>query len=444
MKKIGITTTVSIALLCLFLCTPALADYNFDGWPVETGVNGTVNGGVFIDYEPWDGERTLTGNFEVPNGSVKWACLYTGVWGTTETSEGWVNVTFNGIADRNGLGPIHLQGENDTNPNVWCTTHGKHWMFYNVTDLVNAGSTNTATTSKINATVGGFDGRVYGIVLVVVYEGGDNPKELQYWINDGHDALRYAYATWPPVVHDAGTTDFAGTVDTCNVTSANLTVVHLTAYEDSDTCIKGCCDKCLKFNAQELNTSMIDTNTFELNLWDVTKYVNSLDNTAWYTRVDDDCCDNFISVTNAILVLEITRDGPFDTGSSVNPYPSISGTHNGTIEVEHNITINAMYTYSCPGTGGHTELVKIWNETTGDCAEAHWDGYNGDYHNISFNRALTLQKGVIYNYTIQTGSYPQIHHLEEVTVGCATIRCTKFTDANGQEYDCWIPAFKLY
>ena len=63
---------------------------------------------------------------------------------------------------------------------MWCSGNGKNWIYYNVTDLVSAGAENTATTTKINATVGDFDGRVYGIVLVVVYEGGDNPKDIQY------------------------------------------------------------------------------------------------------------------------------------------------------------------------------------------------------------------------------------------------------------------------
>jgi hypothetical protein len=169
MKKIDMAAIGTIAMFaCLLLCTPALANYNFDGSPVETRTSGTVNGGVFIDYVPWDEQTTLTGNFNVPNGNIAWARLYTGIWGGKPEYVGWVNVTFNGVHDSNGLGPIHLQGQNDVNPNVWCSGNGKHWMYYDVTGLVNNGI-NTATTTKINETVGTFDGRVYGIVLVVVY-----------------------------------------------------------------------------------------------------------------------------------------------------------------------------------------------------------------------------------------------------------------------------------
>ena len=262
--------------------------YNFDGFPVETRVHGTVNGGVFIDYEPWAGTATLTGNFDAPKGDVKWARLYTGIWGGTEDYAGWVNVSFNGVYGTNGLGPIHLQGKNDVNPNVWCSGHGKYWIYNDVTDLVNAGATNTATVSKINATVGSFDGRVYGIVLVVVYEGGDNPKDIQYWINDGSDGLNYV----TPL--NEGTTYFEGAVDTGIVNDAKLTMVHLTGYDPS-------CTNCLKFNDNPLDTNVVDTNTFELNTWDVKSYLMSSGNNAWYSRGGDP----YVSVCNAILVLEM-------------------------------------------------------------------------------------------------------------------------------------------
>ncbi|NMX20990.1 hypothetical protein C5S30_00835 [ANME-1 cluster archaeon GoMg4] len=429
MKKIVVATVVAIALSCLLLCTPALANYNYDGFPVETRACGNVNGGVFIDYVPWDGTTNLTLTTKVPNGTVKWARLYVGVWGGTEGDEGWVNVTFNGVYDGNGLGPIHLQGKNDNNSNVWCSGHGKHWMYYTVTNLTTAGSTNVANYSVINGTLDTtYGGRCYGIVLVVVYEGGDNPKNIQYWINDGSDGLHAG--PWPPE-HDPGTTDFDGTVDIANVTRANLTMVHLTAYDPT-------CSNCLRFNDNSLNTSMVDSNTFELNSWDVTGYVASSGNNAWYNRSED----GSVSITNAILVLEREQPDFFDTRSPGNPYPSIPGTHNGTLEVYKDMTISKMYTYPCAGTGGHTESVKIWNGTTENCAEAHWDGYKGDYHNIPFN--ITLKKGVVYNYIIRTGSYPQIHHREELPADGGIIRCAKFTDVNGKEYDNLIPAIKLY
>ena len=435
--KKGKTTclTIGVTIALVFLITPTMAYYNFSGWPVVSRTNGTVNGGVFIDYEPWDGSKDLSLSTLVPNGTVRVAYLYTGIWGGTENYHGWVNVTFNNVTDCNGLGPVHLQGKNDTNQHVWCTTHGKHWMFYNVTNLTDAGIVNTVRVRKNNETAGAFDGRVYGIILIVVYEGGDNPKNTQYWINDGNDALHYDAPVWPPVgERNTGTTGFAGTeVDWGNVTRANLTILWLTAYDPPYS-------EGLKFNDIILDTSMITSNTFDIHTWDVTNYVASSGNGAWYTRGDD----TFINVPNVILVLESDPTDRLDTGSPEHPYPSIAGIHNGTLTVTNTMTINTMYTYHCAGTGGHTEFVRIWNETTGDCAEAHWDGYRGDYLNISFNRTFTLQKGVTYNYTIQTGSYPQILHETSKQVTGGTLTCTKFVDANGEEHDNWIPAFNLY
>ena len=132
-----------------------------------------------------------------------------------------------------------------------------------------------------------------------------------------------------------------------------------------------------------------------------------------------------------------------DTGESSNPYPSISGTHNGTIRPYHDIVVSNLYTYPCAGTGGHTEYVKIWNSKTGWNVTATWNGYTGDWHNISFNSSFTLYANETYNYTIRTGSYPQIIHAQfhNATGGVIT---SEFVDINGRRHEGWIPAVKLH
>jgi len=132
----------------------------------------------------------------------------------------------------------------------------------------------------------------------------------------------------------------------------------------------------------------------------------------------------------------------FDTGAPSNPYPSIAGTHNGTIKPNQTITVNKLYTYPCPGTGGHTEYARIWNSSLD--VNATWNGYVDDWHNISFNEPFTLVKDEVYNYTIRTGSYPQIIHARSKPVTGGLINCTTFTDANGKNYNNWIPAIRLY
>lgn len=60
-----------------------------------------------------------------------------------------------------------------------------------------------------------------------------------------------------------------------------------------------------------------------------------------------------------LLEREITGERPvfFDTGPGT--YPSISGTHNGTITPNVTIEVSKLYTYPCSGTGGHSEHVTI-------------------------------------------------------------------------------------
>jgi len=106
------------------------------------------------------------------------------------------------------------------------------------------------------------------------------------------------------------------------------------------------------------------------------------------------------------------------------------------------MTIQKVYIYPCPGTGGHTEYV--WIHGNGLNESASWSGYSGDWHNVTFSEFLSLESGKTYNYTVVTGSYPLIHHTEELEVASGIIRCTEFVDANGNVYNDWIPAIRLY
>jgi len=146
-----------------------------------------------------------------------------------------------------------------------------------------------------------------------------------------------------------------------------------------------------------------------------------------------------------IMRINITEYQPtaiFDTGAPANPYPSIAGTHYGTITPNKTIIATKLYTYACEGTGGHTEYARIWNETWE--ANATWEGYAGDWHNISFDKTVVLLAGEIYFYEIRTGSYPQIHHTDALLTANGWINCTEFKDVNGRVYHDWIPAIKLF
>jgi len=131
----------------------------------------------------------------------------------------------------------------------------------------------------------------------------------------------------------------------------------------------------------------------------------------------------------------------FDTGTGT--YPSIAGTHNGTITTNVTIEVSQLYTYPCEGTGGHTEHVIIRNESGVIIAETDWNGYQVDGHNITFDVPFELVANATYDYTIRTGSYPQIIHADSKAVAGGTITCDTFVDTNGNEYEDWIPAIRF-
>jgi parallel beta-helix repeat protein len=130
----------------------------------------------------------------------------------------------------------------------------------------------------------------------------------------------------------------------------------------------------------------------------------------------------------------------FDTGAGT--YPSISGTHTGTITPSCTINVSTVYTYPCAGTGGHTESIKLYNGTT-VIANGTWNGYVGDWHNITITPSVTLYKDLEYSYTIVTGSYPQIIHASSKAVPGGMITCTEFVDVNGKRHEDWVPAIRL-
>jgi len=157
-----------------------------------------------------------------------------------------------------------------------------------------------------------------------------------------------------------------------------------------------------------------------------------------YTLEADDGDGNADTATVEILA----QFSIFDTEKSENPYPSICGTHNGTITPSCNINVSRLYTYPCVGTGGHTEFIKLF-ENDALIANGTWNGYKDDWHNVTITPSVTLQAGHTYNYTIVMGSYPQIIHETPFNATGGTITCTSFEDANGKVHYDWIPAIRL-
>jgi len=273
-------------VVCMFVF-PAMADYDYDGFDLTTATNGTVNGEVYVGgghgVPPTTdlNNNTHTQNYTVPSGTVKFARLYVGIWGGTETYNGSLQTVFNG----NDLGTLTLEGAYDSNANVWCTGYGVYWINYDVTSLtLNGFNTATATTNKISS---GFDGRAYGIILVAVVEN-TGKTQVQYWINDGHRNLNYA------TPFDNTTTLFSGTITDPDNMSAILTTAYLTGDSgegdtlqfNSGSAINDAADGC---GSDEWGNSWCAA--FDIDSWDLADYgcsiLQTTGNSATFDRVDD-------------------------------------------------------------------------------------------------------------------------------------------------------------
>jgi parallel beta-helix repeat protein len=158
-------------------------------------------------------------------------------------------------------------------------------------------------------------------------------------------------------------------------------------------------------------------------------------------------------ITSVFVVLAFgtvgeSASGPtecFDTG--LGSYPSIPGTHNGTITPSQTITVSTLYTHPSPGTGGHAESIEIY-ENGVLLASGTWNGYRGDWRNITVHNVtgvpyVTLLTDHKYNYTIRTGSYPQIIHFDLLPTTGGVITCTDFTNTDGEIDNDWISAVRL-
>jgi archaellum component FlaF (FlaF/FlaG flagellin family) len=184
---------------------PASAYWNETGFPLEDHLvaQGTVNGSVYVGgghgkAGALDYTTPYTELFEVPPGDVKFARLYTGGMLCSKTGATWLNMTLNGES----LGNLTIEGNSDTNPNVYMYDTGSGaWIYYDITNEVISGAVNNATLygdafyDDAGKKLGYGTKYIYGIVMVVVYEDLDKPV-TQYWIREGADYLHkeYSYA----------------------------------------------------------------------------------------------------------------------------------------------------------------------------------------------------------------------------------------------------------
>ena len=209
-------------LTLIILSQTALADWNPDGVPLQTIKHGTVNGGIYVGGgHGMEYTTSYTQDFSVPNGTVKWARLYVSAKDTP-----WINTSING----------HLLGNYTnlaTNPKVYANyiqDHSTYWAYYDNADEWIVNGTNTATADL--GTRVGLNTKSWGIMLLVVYEGGDNPEPIEYWVNEGNPLL---HGDHPPfTAYNNITNTSIGPIDMTGVTDAELWTAYIWGSEESE------------------------------------------------------------------------------------------------------------------------------------------------------------------------------------------------------------------
>jgi len=244
--KTGITKIVIlfVFLLSLLISIPLTgASYSFEGIPLTPDAQGTFRGEVYIDGGHGLTFPPYSQNFNVPDGTVRWARLYVGVWGGTENYEGWLRPEFNGQK----LEQLPLAGVNDESKNVYCAGHGVYWVSYDVSNVTKNGENIVNILTSKGEPGNKLDGRVYGAVLAVGCENEKAP-EVSYQLLSGNVNLHGK--GWSGTL--ANSSDRVSVNFNCGQTltskdAANLSVVYLTGS-------KGLPDY-LEFNGKTLGTS---------------------------------------------------------------------------------------------------------------------------------------------------------------------------------------------
>ena len=311
---------IMITVLQLLSIHPVLAvptlhteteSWNPDGVLLHTIKHGTVNGGIYVGGgHGMEYTTSYTQNFTVPNGTVTWARLYVSAKDTP-----WINVSLNGHLLGNYT---DLTNNPKVYPNYKTDDHGMYWAYYdNAADYIITGS-NTAT-ADLSSRVG-LNTKSWGIMLIAVYEGGDSPELIEYWVNEGNPLL---HGDHPPFAWHRNTTNisFADITDVSNVTSATLWTAYIWGSEESepephDT---------LWFNSNLVAEDASDGAgtddqgnswrgaCFDLEKWDLTHSL-AQDNVVLYDRGED----SILCPVGAVLVIKRSSE-PEAANQAVHP-----------------------------------------------------------------------------------------------------------------------------
>ncbi|MCD4767177.1 MAG: DUF3344 domain-containing protein [Methanosarcinales archaeon] len=371
---------ITLVLVILsFTVPPASADYNYDGVPFTDQLDGIkqgiVKGGVYVDGGHGIGPSPYTQSFNVPEG-VTWARLYVGVWGGNEEKTGSIAVTFNSEE----LETLELEGEADTNSNVYCSGHGVYWIVYDVTENQATGSVDAVVTTS-----GTIDGRVYGVVLVAVIkeEDGTDAQEVQYWINEGNVNLHGPGWSGIYGTNDEAVAEFDGTIDVDKFVAARLSVVYLTGtpglndslyFNDEKLCDGDNCDDIA--NSKQ---------NFDFKTFNVIDYIEKEANKATFELGDEDYLHPVLAVLTVHGLEPEEETSCVYLGANIIPAVSIEVTPDmlnfgtlasGQTSSEHTLNISNTGAYTVAVTTDVTDTAdnlyvsglqldfNIWNAYT--------------------------------------------------------------------------------
>jgi len=226
---IAAMAAVAIVTLATFIIPASASGNPGAGCPSETKFYGTIHGDVYFEQKGYASYKEMTQTFDVPSGTIKLARVYTGFWEGSPGKGGYFNITIQNATggsyttdtyracdpcpNATGCAPyqpcrcdaLNASPGVGTCPNQACIDNlaynqnfdrvnirdyivgcGVQFVSFNATPYITTG-TNTITVRGApcpDCCRGGWDGRIYLIALLVVYENSSMP-EITYWINEG-------------------------------------------------------------------------------------------------------------------------------------------------------------------------------------------------------------------------------------------------------------------
>jgi hypothetical protein len=208
---------VAMAALAAFIITPVSAQGDPGcGCIADTKLHDTINGGVYFEQQGWAEFNSMTRTFNnVPSG-IKEARIYTGFWEGSPGKGGFFNITIQNATgsyttdtykacdpcpQATGCLPWQPQrcdmlnatinmpwnaGLDRVNMHGYTVGCGVQFVSFNATPYIAPGTNDITVKAEAcpDCYRGGWDGRIYVIALLVLYEDGSMPATT-YWVNEG-------------------------------------------------------------------------------------------------------------------------------------------------------------------------------------------------------------------------------------------------------------------